>query len=53
MLNSQVFEQVDVYKYLGFLLSKDMSWSPHIGTVCTKARKILGLLYIQEILPVL
>ena len=45
MLNGQVLEQVDIYKYLGILLSKDLSWSPHIDAVCTKARKILGLLY--------
>ena len=45
MLNGQVLDQVDMYKYLGILLSKDLSWSPHIDAVCTKARKILGLLY--------
>ena len=45
MLNGQILEQVDVYIYLGILLSKDLSWLPHIDAVCTKARKILGLLY--------
>ena len=44
-LNNQVLEQVDMYKYLGILISKDLSWSPHIDTICSKARKILGLLY--------
>ena len=45
MLNGQALEQVDVYKYLGVLLSRDLSWSPHVDAVCAKARKILGLLY--------
>ena len=45
MLNGQALEQVDVYKYLGVLLSRDLSWSPHVDIVCAKARKILGLLY--------
>ena len=25
-----------VYKYLGILLSKDLSWSPHVGGICAK-----------------
>ena len=41
-------EQVQSFKYLGVLISSSLSWSPHIDTVCTKARKLLGLL--QEIL---
>ena len=35
------------YKYLGLLLSLDLSWSHHIQSTCTKARKLLGLLYRQ------
>ena len=47
MLNGEAFdhEQVDVYKYLGVLLCRDLSWSPHVDAVCAKSRKILGLLY--------
>lgn len=44
-LNGHILAQVDVYKYLGILLSKDLSWSPHVDVTCSKARKVLGLLY--------
>ena len=32
-------------EYLGVLISSDLSWSQHIESVCSKARKILGLIY--------
>ena len=34
-----------MFKYLGVLLSHDLSWGEHVQSVCSKARKILGLLY--------
>lgn len=45
ILNGHVLNQVDVYKYLGILLSQDLSWSPHVDVICSKACKILALLY--------
>ena len=38
-------ERVQCFKYLGLLLSANLSFSEHIQSTCTKARKILGLLY--------
>ena len=46
-LNNHQLEQVQCYKYLGLLLSTDIRWSHHIENICTKARKLLGLLYCQ------
>ena len=44
-LGSQQLEVVESFKYLGVLLSSNLSFSQHIQTICTKARKILGLVY--------
>ena len=38
---------MEIFKYLGVLLSRNLSWSDHISELCIKARKILGLLYRQ------
>jgi hypothetical protein len=44
LLGSEL-ERVDCYKYLGVLLTCDLSWSSHVSNICTKARRVLGLLY--------
>ena len=45
IINGQILESVPTFKYLGLLLTSDLSWSKHIEGACTKAKKILGLLY--------
>ena len=45
MLNDQPLEIVQQYKYLGLLVSSNLSWTPHIRSICNKARRILGLIY--------
>jgi len=44
-LEGSPLERVDTFKYLGVILSSDLSWTPHVESVCTKAKKLLGLLY--------
>ena len=44
-LNGIPLQRVETYKYLGLLLSNNLSWSAHISSVCNKARQVLGLLY--------
>ena len=44
-LNTQSMEVVRSYKYLGVVVSSDLSLSSHIQLVCMKAKKILGLIY--------
>jgi len=46
-LNGIPLETVTTFKYLGVLMSSNLQWSPHIQDVCTKAHKIIGLLYRQ------
>ena len=45
MLNDQPLEIVQQYKYLGLLVSSNISWTPHIRSICNKARRILGVIY--------
>ena len=44
-INGQMLETVSTFKYLGLLLTSNLSWSKHIEGICTKTKKILGLLY--------
>ena len=44
-LNGCILDEVPTFKYLGILISSDLSWSQHIQDVCSKARKITGLIY--------
>ena len=46
-LNNNAMELVRQYKCLGVITSSDLSWSHHIQALCSKTRKLLGLLYRQ------
>ncbi len=41
-LNGVPLEQVEHFKYLGVLLSSDLT---HVDSICSKARKLVGLLF--------
>ena len=44
-VGSCLLERVSSYKYLGGVISSDLSWSEHVSGVTKKARKQIGLLY--------
>ena len=52
-LNGEPLQRVESYKYLGLILSNNLSWSAHISSVCSKARQILGLYSIEDSTAVL
>ena len=44
-VNGNFVKQVNEYKYLGVILTSDMSWSSHISAISSKTRKLIGVLY--------
>ena len=38
-LHNKQLEEVDQFKYLGVILNHNLSWSPHISAICTKAKR--------------
>ena len=46
-LHGVPIDRVTSYKYLGVLLSLDLSWSPHVERQCATGKRLLGLLYHQ------
>ena len=38
---------MNAYKYLGINIATDLSWSDHIHAKCSKAKKMIGLIYRQ------
>ena len=40
-----VLTSVDTVKYLGVILSSEMSWSPHINKINAKTRRLIELFY--------
>ena len=46
-LGGVIIEQVKQYRYLGVLVNEHISWSEHIKQLCSKVRKLIGMLYRQ------
>ena len=44
-ITGNIVNQVREYKYLGVILSSDMSWSSHTSAISSKTRKLIGVLY--------
>ena len=44
---ANVLERVNSFKYLGVWITKDLTWSSHVNEICTKARRVVGLIYRQ------
>ena len=45
LLDNCALEQVHSYRYLGVLVTSTLTWKEHIKQICTKARKLVGMLY--------
>ena len=45
LLNDVCLQCVSSFKYLGVILCSNLSWSPHIKFVCSKSRKVLGVIF--------
>ncbi len=43
-LCNEILDQVDKTKYLGVTISDELSWSPHVENITSKANKVLGIL---------
>ena len=44
-LNNSQLDLVTSLKYLGIIISSNLSWSLHIQSICSKARQIIGVIY--------
>ena len=47
-LRESPLERAFKYKYLGAIFSADLSWSEHIQSISSKAKRLLGVLYRQS-----
>ena len=43
--SNTALEQVHRVKYLGVLLTSDLTWTEHIRRICNKTRRLIGLMY--------
>ena len=45
LLNGQPLSHVTSIKYLGVILTNNLTWSEHVNSVCMKATRILGRIF--------
>ena len=45
LLDGQPLAQVTSFKYLGVILTNNLSWSEHVNSVCIRATRLLGLIF--------
>lgn len=45
LINDKLIEQLESVKFLGVIIDNKLTWKPHIGNVCSKLSKILGIMY--------
>ena len=52
-LDGSLIEAVDCIKYLGISIASDLSWSQHIQSITSRARRLVGLLllYVSLVRP--
>ena len=43
-IGSQILQNVDNYRYLGLIISRDLSWKQHINGIASKATRLNGFL---------
>ena len=48
-LHDNQLEQVTEYKYLGVTITNTLSWSAHISSISSKARKLAGITVKKEV----
>ena len=44
-LHGTQLNQVNSYKYLGVTITSNLSWLPHITSLCNKTRRLVGMIY--------
>ena len=47
LICGNALERVNSFKYLGGWITKDLTWLRHVTEICTKARRVVGLIYRQ------
>ena len=51
LICGNALERANSFKYLGVWIAKDLTWSRHVTEICTKARRVVGLIYRQYSTP--